>query len=454
MKFWMDVMRGLEPLMEDHQRIFEAWNEGGVDGLVLGPMVFGADPLKWGEKISRPPARAAFDPDERVYRRMGVEAPQAPAEKEPEKRRQLERMLEAAKDLGWSIWIFTPGAGMGPGGKGHFLADEKSLAAFTARILDTMQHYPMADGGILDGPEWGYEIAPHHMNARSFIFNDLPESVEPKCRHLGYDYRTLAAAKDRLFQRLHGLDRRCVALHAGGGWLGATHLFGPDRDLLAWIQFRIDALTDFFLGVRKGLDSESSRKIRMGVGPRSACFAPLCGYDFHRLAGFLDILLPKHYFWHRGFDGLYGTVYRYVETLTLWNPGLSDEDALKVVEALFGLKLPGIRTRADFDDGFPPEFYETIVQQETRRALAAVGDPERVIPWVDSGRRPHHGDPFSAGELRRVLKASAEAGLKRFLYHHHGNLTEGEWAVMTELCGRPWRPAQAPSYRPPDQDVL
>ena len=64
------------------------------------------------------------------------------------------------------------------------------------------------------------------------------------------------------------------------------------------------------------------------MGPRSAAFAPLCGYDFAALAGFIDVLLPKHYFWHRGFDGLYGTVARYVETLCAWNPEMSEPSAL------------------------------------------------------------------------------------------------------------------------------
>ena len=124
------------------------------------------------------------------------------------KRAQLERALVAAKDRGWSVWIFTPAAGMGPGGPGHLLADEKSQAAFAARTLDTLAHYPMADGGIMDGPEWGYEIAPHHMNHRSDLFNDLPESIAPKCAALGYDYRALVAAKERLFARLHARRTR------------------------------------------------------------------------------------------------------------------------------------------------------------------------------------------------------------------------------------------------------
>ena len=195
------------------------------------------------------------------------------------------------------------------------------------------------------------------------------------------------------------------------------------------------------------------RPIRLGVGPRSAAFAPLCGYDFAALAEFMDILLPKHYFWHRGFDGMVGTVYRYVETLTAWNPGLSDGDALALVQALFGLAMPGVRDRSDLETALSTEFFEQIVAQETRRALAVVDDPDRVVPWVDAGRAPHDGDPMSAGDLKRLLIAAQDAGLQRFLYHHHGNLASGEWAVLSEQCGEPWRLLES-SYRPLDRLVL
>jgi hypothetical protein len=420
---------------------------------VIGPLQFGVAKLLPGtipEAGARP--TATFDPDPAVYRRFGVEPPPA-AEARPELRARLEQALTAAKDRGWSVYIFLASAGAGPGGDGPLLVDSRSRAAFIARMVDTLAHYPMVDGAIMDGPEWGYEIAPHHMNHRSYFFNDLPEAVAPKCAELGYDYAALVAAKDRLRQRLQTLTPKEVALHAPGGLLGGFHLLGADPDLMAWMRFRVDSLTDFFGGVRAGMDAEADRPVKLGVGPRSAAFAPLCGYDFARLAAIIDILLPKHYFFHRGFDGMLGTIYRYVETLTAWNPGLSDADALAVVQALFGLVLPGVNTREEMEDALTPEFFQQVVAQETRRALLAVGDPERVVPWVDAGRNPHDGDPMPPGQLRQLLQAAEQAGLQRFLYHHHGNLTAGEWAVISQFCGQPWRPLQS-DYSPPDMPVL
>ena len=454
MKLWMDVMRDIEHLMSHYELFFDAWAAGGVDGLVIGPLFFNAAALLTGARWAPAPGKPTtpFDPDPRVYQRFGVEAPPA-ADPAPEKRALLERMLTAAKQRGWSVWIFGASYGSGPGGTGHILADARSQAAFAARMVDTLEHYPMADGAIMDGPEWGYEIAPHHMNRRSNIFDDLPEDVALKCAELGYDYAALVAAKDRLQERLRHLDAIRVGLHAPGGFLGAFQLLGSDPDLMAWFRFRVESLTAFFRGVRESVDAEMSRSIKLGLGPRSAAFAPLCGYDMAELAQFIDVLLPKHYFWQRGFDGMVGTVYRYVETLTDWNPGLTDAEALTIVNALFGLVLPGMRSRSDLESALTPEFFQKIVTQETARALAVVGDPNRIVPWVDSGRAPHDGDPMSARDLRQLLQAAQSAGLQRFLYHHEGNLTAGEWAVMSELCGEAWQPLKS-AYCPPDQFVL
>jgi hypothetical protein len=443
LNLWMDVMRGMEPVIGDHERLFDAWGAGGVDGLVIGPMTF-------EEQV------ATFDPDPRVYRRLGLEPPMSPAQPLPEKRALLERALRAAKDRGWKVWIFQPGVGApaAPNARGSVIVDGRAREAWCARIVDTMEHYPMVDGAVLDGPEWGYEISPHHMvgagGSRSYIFDELPESVAPACADLGYDYRALVAAKDGLYARLHALTDRDVKLHGGrhGGLLGAFGLLGGDPALLDWIAFRRDSLSACFASVREIVEATSERRFLLGAGPRTAAFSLLCGYDVQRLATILDVLLPKHYFWHRGFDGMYGTVARYVETLTQWSPGLSESSALAVVGALFGIDLPDVAGLADFDAGFSPEFFERIVIQETERALAATGDPERVVPWVDAGRRPHEGDPVTAGDLGRILDAAATVGLRRFVYHHHGNLTPGEWAVISRRCGRAWLTTAQPPLSP------
>jgi hypothetical protein len=375
------------------------------------------------------------------------------------------------------VWLFCPHYGAGPGGRGPIMVDDQTRLVAAARLVDCMEQYPMADGAVFDGPEWGYEIAPFHQNGRSSIFNDLPESVEEGATRLGYDYRRMVAAKDCLFARLHALTDRQVRIWegsaaggtGGGGLLGAFGLLGNDPALAEWLAFRLDSLTETYRRLREMIAAHARRPIKIAAGPRSAAWASLCGYDYGRLGDILDVMLCKHYFWHRGFDGMYGTVARYVQTLHEWSPELSERSALQVVGAIFGIELPGIESLGDFDHGFPQQFFDTVVVRETERAIAAMGDdPERVCPWVDAGRKPHDGEPFTPHDLDRLLEAAQRAGLRRFLYHHHGNLTPGEWAVISARCGRPWQTttsplpslegyaasASMPGYYPPDLKIL
>ncbi|MBT3344892.1 MAG: hypothetical protein HN712_23625 [Gemmatimonadetes bacterium] len=455
MKLWMDVMRDLESVMGDHERILDAWAEGGVDGVVFGPLVFGTNRLGQGAQSfeSGEVVAAAYDPNPAIYKRMGVEAPPAPEHKLPEKRALLEKTMIAAKDRGMEVYAMYADSGAGPGGDGYYMRDEKTLAARVARMVDTLEHFPMADGAVMDGPEWGYEMAPHHMNHRSYFFNDLPEAVAPMAADMGYDYEAMVAAKDRLLALFHNFDPAKVRLHARGGLVGSYQMFGSDPDLMAWLSFRVESLTGYFRQTREGIAAELERPIKLGCGPRSAAFAPLCGYDFAQLAEFMDFLMPKHYFFHRGFDGFIGTVHRYVETLCEWNSGLKVTEALDIVQALFGITLPGVEGMVDFESALSPAFFEQVVTLETKRALAAVDDPERIVPWLDTGRFPHDGDPMSARDLQMLLDTAEAAGLRRFNYHHQGNLSPGEWVVISNKCGTRWDPRTS-EYEPPDALVL
>lgn len=438
LSLWMRFGQPLEPVIENYQQVFDGWQAGGVTGIVLGRLVFDSSE---GKSMAVP----AFTPNKKIYEDAGVEPPAPPQENLSEKQKLLQEALENAKQRGLELYVFCPDHGAGPGGKGHHLCDEKTLAARVARIADVMDHYPMIDGGTLDGPELGYEITPGH---RSNIFEDLPESVSSNASELGFDYQAIIAAQGRLEKKLQSLKPSEIDLKADGGLFGAFQLFDSDPDLMAWLAFRGALLVDYHRRLKEALDA-NCRPIRKCVGARSACFAALNGYNFAEMGKLFDILMPKHYFFHRGFDGMYGTIGRYIQTLTTWNPGLTDLHAMKIVEALFGLRMPWIGDRLDLEMGFPSEFFEIIVKNETRKALAAVDDPCRVVPWVEAGREPHRGDPISAGDLHRILVASQEAGLQNFLYHNHCHLTGSEWAVISNLCGERWYDGK-PGYVPPD----
>jgi hypothetical protein len=484
LEVWMRVGQPLEPLLADQERILDAWQSGGVRGLVVGRLAFLSDypddlqppdpasgathPPSWGG--GRAGTAWAYAPNHTVYRRWGVEPPPDPEGTYTRRRELLTQLLEGAKRRGWSIYLFEPAAGAGPpapelpGAGGPLITDEGRRRAYLARLEDTVSQFPQADGVILDGPEWGYEITPGH---RSDLFQDLPPEVEPAAQALGFDYGRLVGARDRLHQRLHKLSREVATLNAGGGAFSALSLLGNDPGIVSWMTFRARSLTAFHRHVHalaEALTRARGRQVKLGVGPRMPAFSALCGYDFPATAPLFDLILPKLYLWHRGFDGMYGTVARYVETLMDWNPGLWEPEAFLAVRALLGISLPSpepdarpgqtITALRELERGFPDAFFRDVMTAEVRRALAAAdGYPWKMLPWVDSGRRPHAGDPVTAHDLRRLLLATKEGGARHFLYHNHGHLTAAEWSVISEYCGTAWRAGQGiyGQYLPPDE---
>lgn len=492
---WMRIGQPLEPVLSDPERILDAWQSGGVRGLVVGRLAFLPDypdappPADGGSGTAEGPApltsplgpavgswggeRAdavwAFAPNHTVYRRWGVDPPPDPVQLLPQRRERLVQLLESARRRGWTIYLFEPGAGAGPpapgapGAGGPLITDEGRRRAYLARLEDTISQFPQADGVLLDGPEWGYEIAPGH---RSNLFEDLPPAVEPAAQALGFDYGRLVAAKDRLSQRLHKLSREVATLNAGGGLFAGLSLIGHDPGIVSWFTFRSRALTTFYKHVyslTEALTRARGRQVKLAIGPRAPALASLSGYDFPATAPMFDLILPKLYIWHRGVDGFYGTVARYVETLMDWNPGLWEPEAFAAVRALLGIALPSaepnaapgqtVTTLRELERGFPDAFFRDLLSTEVRRAIAAAdGYPWKVLPWVDSGRRPHGGDPVTAGDLRRLLLAAKEGGARHFLYHNHGHLTSAEWSVISDYCGSSWRAGQGlyGRYIPPD----
>ena len=99
MKCWIFVFNPLERYMANYKHIFDAWEEGGVRGIVVGRMFFMEDD---GERIP------AFPQDPQAYADLGLAAP----EEQPrnlEKERELSAMLDDAAGRGWHIMVFDSG---------------------------------------------------------------------------------------------------------------------------------------------------------------------------------------------------------------------------------------------------------------------------------------------------------------------------------------------------------
>ena len=77
------------------------WGSVALDGIVVGPLMS--------------PARIPlYDPNPAVYRRLGVTPPAPPSEPQAEVRREMDAILNAAADRGWTIIVMSADSGAGP----------------------------------------------------------------------------------------------------------------------------------------------------------------------------------------------------------------------------------------------------------------------------------------------------------------------------------------------------
>jgi hypothetical protein len=411
MKAWVFLCHDspLEHWMEGYKTRFDAWEQGGVTGLVVGRMIFRQED---GTNIK------AYASDPKIYSARGEETPED-GPRDPVKEKALHAMLDDAAGRGWPILIF--GYGGSP-----------------AQLEDLSQAFPQTRGFIIDGPgEHSYELAFHHGGE---VF-ELNEGTVTRFGHIGIDIERAQRGMLHLRQSLHRLEPAAIRLHADGGMLAALELFDLNEDALYWLRARQQVSEYEWQAARAQIDAKGNTahgKALLGGIPRTPVFSPLTGQNYHKMAPYFDLVFPKHYYWHRGFDGLYGTVSRWVKRLAAWNPSLSEAECFTVVEALLGIRLPGVHSLLDMEKGHTEEFFTQVVYNETRRALDAIGDPNKVIGWVSTGRSPHGGDQMPPSTLSGILDAAQAAGLQRFLYHPEPDFGAAEWTLISSRCGKQW----------------
>ncbi|MFA6110252.1 MAG: hypothetical protein WDA75_15920 [Candidatus Latescibacterota bacterium] len=415
---WIFLHDPFEPWLTGYRRLFDAWHDGGVRGIAVGYLRFTGD----GGTFLR-----TFAPDHRVFADYGV-APPPDGPRDLAREKQLNALLDDAAARGWHILVFDVPL---RGGDRPPAEDPYGAVGTGAAVQALIRAYPQVHGVIFDGPgERHYELAFHHGG-------ELLE-IRPHERllygNLGFNLDRMERGITHLRERLHRLRPGQVRFWAPGGALAGLHLLDLTEDALYWLRARRQTSLGWMAAMRAQFD-RLDRRIELCGIPRTPAFSSLTCQDYEEMGRLFDLVFPKHYFWHRGFDGLYGTVARWVQVLQAWNPGLSEADGFACVRHLLGIELPGVSSLLDLDLGFPDAFFDTVVAGETRRALEAVGDPERTVAWVSTGRKPHSGDAMTSGDLFRLLDASARAGLQRFLFHPDPDLGVAEWRVITHFCG-------------------
>lgn len=418
MQCWIFVFNPLERYMSNYKKIFDAWEEGGVRGIVVGRMFF------MNDDDTRVPA---VPQDPKVYSDLGLDAPEE-APRDKEKENALSEMLDDARSRGWHIMVFDSGT--------------------TAHVQSLINRYPQVHGVITDGPgENHYELAWHH-GGELFQVRDGERS---QFSEQGFDIDRIERGIAHLRDRFHNLTPDMVRYHAEGGTFGGLILFDINEDALYWLRARQEKSINSWKQARESLD-KVDRYVELGGIPRITSWSSLTGQNYQKMPQYFDYIFPKHYYWHRGFDGLYGTVERWIQKFIEWNPSLSEKDAFLLIKSLFGFQLPGINSLYDLEMGFPEEFFTEFVYGETLRALDAIKDVDKTIFWVSTGRFPHAGDPMTARDLEGILRATQAAGGTKFLFHPDPDLGASEWTVISEYCGKRWVQSRN-GYWPPDSKI-
>ena len=247
-----------------------------------------------------------FEANPKTYESLGVDPPPKKP-RDLKKEKLLHAMLDDAVSRDWNVLAFSV-----PGGGGHRPLEEDPYGSvgFVAQVQDIVDAYPQIHGVIIDGPgEQHYELAYHHGGELLEIRQNRNQLT---C--LGVDISRLERGIEHFRNRLHHLTPDLVRYHASGGMLAALTLFDINEDTLYWLRTRQELALGYMRSIRAQLD-ELGRKVELGGIPRTATYSSLTGQNYQQMAPLFDYIFPKHYFWHRGFDGMYGTVARWVLSL-------------------------------------------------------------------------------------------------------------------------------------------
>ena len=233
---WMYMIWPLEQWLTDYRRILDAWDQGGVRGIVIGPLRFWDGDPKFDFTYGRSGAKIqAFAPDPAIYRKYGVDPPEN-VRLDAAKERQLQGLLDDVARRGWEIMLFGPGH---YGRRKSFEQDPFGALSLAAGVEDTLRALPQAKGVIIDGAgEHHYELAFHH-GGELFEIRDHHRAIYG---HLGFDVARMERGMNHLKARFHSLTPSLVRFHQSGGMLGGLSLFDLNEDALYWLRMRQESM--------------------------------------------------------------------------------------------------------------------------------------------------------------------------------------------------------------------
>jgi hypothetical protein len=412
-----------------------------------------------------------IEPDARHYTDTELTPVEPPAET-MQKQSQIRSLFSAVRERGMEIYIYGTNPHSGGGSRqvygqlackhvldadgtarpvdsywGACVNGAQFLPYHLGRIRDAYHHFPEVSGFLNDGPEFGYEIAPGLMGDNWSVFSCFGPCCEQRANAVGHDLAASRLATLALHEALRSLDAERVeeAITSPAGLPETLAVIADAPAIAEWLAFKSDAVVAYTQALCDGV-RQIDASLQVGIGSRLPAFTPLTGSDLSRLARHADFVLPKIYLWMGGYDGLYGTIYRWTRTLAEWNASLSESLLVRLVFKLFGFALPGVKCLADMErhldpadleavevgavtrltregDPFPERFFDEVVVDQVETMVAQAGDPWRVRPWVGTS---HGGRIMTPGELDQLLTAGERGGLQTYMYY--GAPDGEEWA--------------------------
>lgn len=243
-----------------------------------------------------------------------------------------------------------------------------------AAISDLANHYPHADGLILDWVEFGaYKLEEH--------FTCFCGHCATRAAEMGFDWPRIRHDVQRLWRQLHRLTasdlRYAEALATNPP--AVLELLGNAPGWLQFLQFKAGSVLSVYEEVRQQLDRLGYT--HMGLTARGWCppWNRSSGSDYRRLAGICSAVSPKLF----TFD--HAVLPRWAaETVQEWNPQLGEAEILEAMLSV--MNLPDDRrhrTFADYQIPGPEEAHPTRFSsygQRLRELLAQVGDTAPCYP--------------------------------------------------------------------------
>ena len=195
---WIRIGQPLEAVMEDYQRVFDAWEAGGIRGLVFGRLLFAGD----DGNFTVPAFESSLEP----YRARGLEVSRRDVACDPGKGTPPARHARGCKAPRLGADDLLPGLGNRGGGRpapGRRIPTAPGMHG--AVWEDVFGAFPEADGGIMDGwTESPYELLYHHGSA---VFREMNESRKETAEARGWDGARLERGREHLHRRFRSFTR-------------------------------------------------------------------------------------------------------------------------------------------------------------------------------------------------------------------------------------------------------